>query len=128
MPKKVVVLSPEEEDCETIKRIVSSHDRKREYEIIKAENFDDAKRLMPQASVIVCDACLPEGNWQRVLEMAQDPEEKAHPLVIICSKKADHRLWSEALSLGARDVLEKPFRDEEVFRVITDAVKKQEQQ
>ena len=40
------------------------------------------------------------------------------PLLIVTSRLADERLWAEALSLGAYDVLAKPFDPEEVVRIV----------
>jgi DNA-binding NtrC family response regulator len=114
----ILVLSPETEDCKTIERILS---RSKWYEVLEASSCEGAKELMPRSSVIICEACLPGGNWQRILEMAQG--EANQPLVIVCSKHADDRLWAEALNVGAHDVLIKPFDLEEVFRVVGSAVR-----
>ena len=41
------------------------------------------------------------------------------PAVIVTSRLADNRLWAEALSLGAYDVLAKPFNPDEVLRTVS---------
>ncbi len=120
--KTILVLSPEKDDCETIAKMLGSN---RWYKIVKASTVAEAKELMPQASVVVCEACLPDGSWQQVLEMAQNEEEKNQPLVVVCRENADERLWSEVLNCMAYDVLAKPFDREEVFRIISSAVRHQ---
>jgi DNA-binding response OmpR family regulator len=40
------------------------------------------------------------------------------PLLIVTSRLADDRLWTEALNLGAYDVIAKPFDRKEVDRVL----------
>jgi DNA-binding response OmpR family regulator len=41
------------------------------------------------------------------------------PFVIVTSRLADDELWSEALNLGAYDVLAKPFEATEVTRIVS---------
>jgi DNA-binding response OmpR family regulator len=40
------------------------------------------------------------------------------PLLIVTSRLADDRLWTEALNLGAYDVIAKPFDRKEVDRIL----------
>jgi DNA-binding response OmpR family regulator len=121
----ILVLSPEKEDCKTLERILG---RNQGYEVVEAPSCSEAAKLMQHASVVVCEACLPDGNWQQVLEMARQQREGNQPFVIVCSKHADDRLWAEALNVGAHDVLIKPFELEEVFRVVSGAVRRRSMQ
>lgn len=69
--------------------------------------------------IVLCDADSGPGNWQEMLDLLHllpDP-----PLVIVTSRLADDRLWSEALNCGAYDVLAKPYNTEEVVRVLSTA-------
>jgi len=62
--------------------------------------------------IVLCD-----GGWQEMLlDLAtlSDP-----PFLIVTSHLADNRLWSEALNLGAYDVLAKPYDAAEVIRVLS---------
>jgi DNA-binding response OmpR family regulator len=43
------------------------------------------------------------------------------PLLIVTSRLADDALWSEALNLGAHDVLAQPFDRHQVERVFASA-------
>jgi len=65
--------------------------------------------------VAICESELPDGTWQDVLgrlERMQCP-----PLLVVTSRMADDRLWSEALNLGAYNVLAKPLNMKEFFHV-----------
>jgi len=56
---------------------------------------------------------LADGTWQKVLSEFGDLPSP--PMFIVTSRLADERLWSEALNLGAYDVLAKPLHTKEVL-------------
>jgi CheY-like chemotaxis protein len=63
--------------------------------------------------IVLCDG---ECGWREILDEFRalpDP-----PFLIVTSRLADDRLWSEALNLGAYDVLAKPYDPDEVLRVL----------
>jgi CheY-like chemotaxis protein len=63
--------------------------------------------------IVLCDG---EFGWREILDEFRalpDP-----PFLIVTSRLADDRLWSEALNLGAYDVLAKPYDPDEVLRVL----------
>jgi DNA-binding NtrC family response regulator len=65
--------------------------------------------------VVVCSGDLPDGGWKDLwAELQQDANP---PNLVVCSRLADHRLWAEALNLGAYDILNTPFDAGEVFQV-----------
>ena len=45
----------------------------------------------------------------------------APPCLILTAKRADDRVWAEALSRGAFDVIAKPFQKAEVVRIVAAA-------
>ena len=66
--------------------------------------------------IVVCEQNLTPYTWRAVLaEVAVIPTQ---PLVVVTSRLADDYLWSEALNLGAYDVLSKPFVGREVTRTV----------
>ena len=68
------------------------------------------------APVILTETELPDATWKDMLaECSGMPHS---PYLIITASNADDRLWAEALNLGAYDVLAKPFRSQEVFRIV----------
>jgi DNA-binding NtrC family response regulator len=66
--------------------------------------------------VILCEETLCDGNWKDLLRMTQELSHRNN--LIVTATQADDRLWAEVLNLGAYDVLQKPFRSQEVFRTI----------
>jgi DNA-binding NtrC family response regulator len=70
-------------------------------------------------SVILTEAALPDGNWLDVLHLAR--ETPGDTLVIVTDPHADARFWSEALNLGAYDLLTQPFYEPEVRRILYNA-------
>jgi DNA-binding NtrC family response regulator len=73
--------------------------------------------------VVLTEAALPDGNWLDALHLAR---ECPGPLeVIVTDAQADARLWTEALSLGAYDLLAQPFYEPEVRRILHNACSRQ---
>ena|SRR5690242_1039361 len=67
--------------------------------------------------MVLCDGDSDPSLWRELLdEVRRLPEA---PFLIVTSRLADDRLWSEALNLGAYDVLTKPFEESEVTRVLS---------
>jgi DNA-binding response OmpR family regulator len=69
--------------------------------------------------VVITSCEVPRWDWRRVLRnlrrMARPPQ------LIVTSRTADERLWSEVLNCGGYDVLPQPFRKDEIQRVIAAA-------
>ena len=58
-------------------------------------------------------------DWKRVLS---DLRQLPHPpQLIVTSRSADDALWAEVLNMGGYDVLVRPFRADEVERVVAAA-------
>ena len=69
-----------------------------------------------EIGVVICERDLSPGTWIDMLEEgALLPNA---PSLIVTSRLADDRLWSEALNLGAYDVLAKPFERTELVRSV----------
>ena len=63
--------------------------------------------------IVLCDG---ESGWREILDEFRTLPDP--PFLIVTSRTADDRLWSEALNLGAYDVLAKPYDPDEVLRVL----------
>ncbi len=68
-----------------------------------------SRELIP---VVLCECQLPDGNWKDVLSRLAPMLEP--PRLIVVSRHADERLWTDVLSLGGFDLLATPFREVEV--------------
>ena len=67
--------------------------------------------------VVICESELPDGTW---MDVFAELGRMAHaPLLVVTSRLADERLWSEALNLGAYNVLAKPLNSKEVLHVVS---------
>jgi DNA-binding response OmpR family regulator len=65
---------------------------------------------------VICDRDLPDGDWRQLWDiLAREPKP---PMFIVTSRLADDALWAEVLNVGGYDLLLKPFRAEEVIRMV----------
>ena len=72
------------------------------------------------ASVILCDAdCL---DWKEAVNLFQ--RLKTPGAVVLLTRLADERFWVETLEAGAFDLLEKPYRPEDLRWVVSTALKR----
>ena len=69
--------------------------------------------------LVICEHDLSPGTWTQVLDEIR--LLSIPPFLIVTSRVADDYLWAEALSLGAYDVLAKPFDATEVTRILSSA-------
>jgi two-component system response regulator PilR (NtrC family) len=82
-----------------------------------------AQLRQDEYDILLTEAALPDGNWLDVLHLAR---ECPHDLqVIVTDPHADARLWSEALNMGAYDLLAQPFYEPEVRRILYNACSRQ---
>jgi DNA-binding response OmpR family regulator len=89
------------------------------WKLYQADGLRSALAVMRtrEIGVVICERDLSPGTWIDMLEglrLSQDA-----PPLIVTSRLADERLWSEALSLGAYDVLAKPFERAELVRSVS---------
>jgi len=67
-------------------------------------------------AIVICDSRLADGDWRQLWDiLARGPKP---PMFIVTSRLADDALWAEVLNVGGYDLLLKPFRAEEVIRVV----------
>jgi DNA-binding NtrC family response regulator len=78
-----------------------------------------AKLRKEPYEVILTEAALPDGDWLDILQLAR--ESSVEPEVIVTDPHADARFWSEALNLGAYDLVAQPFHEPEVRRILYNA-------
>ncbi len=69
--------------------------------------------------VVLSECQLPDGNWKDMLRRLAPMLER--PRLIVFSRHADERLWTEVLNLGAFDLLATPFREDELVFTIGSA-------
>ena len=111
----VLLVSPIEEDHAAVAAIF----RGSKWRLHKAHDLESALPLLADEtiSIVICERYLKGATWKSLLAAAAECEHA--PVIVVASRIADHELWSEALSLGAYDVLAKPFDAGELSRVVS---------
>jgi len=86
-----------------------------------AGSVEQARQRLRQGeyNVILTEASLPDGNWLDVLHLTRELPHEVE--VIVTDTHADAHFWSEALNLGAYDLLAQPFYEPEVRRILYNA-------
>jgi len=111
---KVLLISPFDEDHQHLSDILKHSNWQQHSARTKRESFEYLQENV--TPVVICESELPDGNWQDVL--SQFGRMQCPPLLVVTSRMADDRLWSEVLNLGAYNVLAKPLNMREVFHVV----------
>jgi DNA-binding response OmpR family regulator len=123
--RKATVLSvgPTDPDDDCLERIFHASDwsayTNSEWTLITTATLASAFSVLGIVSIpiVLCDCELKPGTWQEMLDylsLLPDP-----PLLILSSRLPDERIWSEALNLGAYDILAKPYDPPEVIRIVS---------
>jgi two-component system phosphate regulon response regulator OmpR len=115
MTSRILFLSGHSGDAQCLSRMVQSLPMALDY----AENLREARiRLQGiDYDVVLTEAALPDGDWLDALRLAR--ESSGDPVLIVTDPQADARFWSQALNLGAYDLLAQPFYQPEVRRILS---------
>jgi two-component system response regulator PilR (NtrC family) len=113
MGANILFISGHESDARCLSRMLQPIPLALDY----ADGVQQARAKLQQENydVILTEAALPDGYWLDVLRLAREfPGSE----VIVTDAHADARFWSEALHLGAYDLLAQPFYEPEVRRIL----------
>jgi DNA-binding NtrC family response regulator len=107
----------EEEDRLTLARAANHID----CDLIGAATIREASQLLRGrvVPVILCQRAFPDGDWRDLLNISVVGKPPAK--LIVVSRLADNRLWSEVLNLGGYDLLAAPLDEREVSHVLGSA-------
>ena len=113
----VLSVSPDDEDCVSLGRIL----KKADWTLTASATPASALSVLRKTPIpiLICDCDFTEGTWQKMFERISTLPDP--PVVILTSRLADERFWAEGLNLGAWDVLAKPFKTEKAIRVVDSA-------
>ena len=92
---------------------------KRAYTVMELDNADDYFRCLwnyTDVGLILLDLRLPGMNGIEFLERMQEFSCNAWPPVVIVSASQDAHTITQAVKLGAKDYLMKPFSEEELWQ------------
>jgi len=115
---RLMAVLPAREDRTALERIIGPCRWELQWTRTCREAIDAFRRTSPP--IVICDRDLPDGDWRQLWDiLAREPKP---PIFIVTSRLADEALWAEVLNVGAYDLLLKPFRAEEVIRMVHVAV------
>ena len=112
-----LLISPAQQDHETLQELFAEE----RWNLLTATSLNAALTILRQqrVAVVITEQDLALGDWKDVLSAIG---LMSHiPILIVISRIADAYLWSEALNLGAYDVMAKPLHPAEVIRVLNSA-------
>ncbi|HLI84555.1 MAG TPA: response regulator [Bryobacteraceae bacterium] len=117
MRARILYISGQAGDPQTLSQMLHSLP-------VKLDHVDTLRqartRLFQQRyDVVLTQSILPDGNWLDVLHAMRDSPYETQ--LIVTDPHADARFWSEALNLGAYDLLPQPFYEPEVRRILLNA-------
>ena len=117
MRSRILFISGRHDDAPQLSRMLESLPVTLEH----VETYQQARTSLQQSDydVLLTESALPDANWMDVLHLARDIPGGAE--VIVTDPHADGQFWSNALNLGAYDVLSQPFYAPEVRRILSNA-------
>lgn len=117
MKSLILFISGRQDDARELSQIV----RDLPLRVHCVESLRQARTWLPKHDyqVVLTAGLLSDGNWLDVMHMVRD-DPRDLP-VIVTDPQADARFWSEALNLGAFDLLAQPFYPPEVRRILSNA-------
>jgi DNA-binding NtrC family response regulator len=117
----VMVVSSKTDDHDALQQIFSEPAWELRAAFSRIECMRWLGREHQETQVVICENCLPDGDWRLLL--AEMDQMAAKPSLIIYSPLADEGLWAEVINLGAFDLLlGPPFEVEETLRVTRNAL------
>ena len=89
--------------------------------LVRSSSLESAFAALQESRIpiVLFDGDWLPGAWREMA--ARIKSLTAPPCLIVISQRADDRLWTEALSFGAFDVIGKPLNQTDVIRIVTAA-------
>jgi DNA-binding NtrC family response regulator len=112
--KPILAVGLSVEDRGALRSILNAHG----WEVREAAGWGQVCQRLGSSSysAVICERSLVDGNWKDVLVEVEDCYPS--PPLIVASRHADERLWSEVLGSGGYDVLATPFQEAEVLHLL----------
>jgi len=95
--------------------------REQGWKLSTAKTLPAARAFLRENTIplAITEQDLPAGNWKDLMIEIQDLPRP--PLLVVMSRLADERLWSEVLNFCGHDVLIKPLCQSEAVRIFNHA-------
>ena len=117
MKSRILFISGHEDDARSISQML--HATHITLEHVGSVEQARAKLRENDYSVLFTEAALPDGRWLDILHLARACPRELE--VIVTDPHADARFWTEALNMGAYDLVAQPFYEPEVRRILYNA-------
>jgi DNA-binding NtrC family response regulator len=114
MTSRILFVSGHQEDARRLSRMLHSLPLVLDHVSTTQQMCANLQRS--DYNVVLTEATLPDGSWRDVLHLARKHSGELE--VIVTDLHADARLWSEALNMGAYDLVSQPFYEPEVRRIL----------
>lgn len=116
-PRPLLSVSPVREDHAALRGLLEDGS----WLIRESHSLRSALMVLEEYRIplVICERDLHPGTWKDLLEQISTTSDP--PAVIVACRQADERLWAEALSAGAFDVLAKPFNCSDLQRTLSHA-------
>ena len=114
MPGSILLADDEEKILKTLGRAL----RDDGHEVVTASNAKDASRLLAERSfdLLIIDFLMPDRTGMDVIrELAANIPEAERPAMVMMTAHGSIETAVEAMKLGARDYLQKPFEVDELL-------------
>ena len=113
----VLAVTASEEDVRSLRLLCEGSC----WDLRLARSFREARAWLSQHSspVVLCAPRLPDGDWKTVLRFTEGLPDP--PNLVVFSRQADNRMWTEVLNLGGFDVLAFPTVQRELLYTISTA-------
>ena len=110
----VLIVSPYEPDLILLSNLISHS----AWSCRSARTMDEARSILTtnDLHVVLCEADIPGGGWESVLDHASSTRNK--PELIVLARNPDEKLWATVLNLGAWDLLPKPVYGKDLYRTV----------
>jgi DNA-binding NtrC family response regulator len=109
----ILVMARRDEALEAIERQLEKLDMERR-RVGSLQEFQQLTHESGAPEVVITGVSLPDGNWSDILRATVRAGMPAR--VLVCTREADERLWSEAIWRGVHDILVEPFPAEHIRR------------
>jgi DNA-binding NtrC family response regulator len=113
--KVILVMARRDAALEAIERQLEKLDMERR-RVSSLHEFQQLAHESDAPEVVITGVSLPDGNWSDILRATVRAGMPAR--VLVCTREADERLWSEAIWRGVHDILVEPFPADHIRRSV----------
>jgi DNA-binding response OmpR family regulator len=112
--KKILIV----DDDKTARQLLMDILTREKYAVVEAVDGREALETLQHQSVdlILTDRAMPGMDGMALLQVLNE-HHSAIPVIMI-SAYGEEKLWGQAVGLGAKEYLLKPFKTEEVLKVV----------